>query len=80
MSNQGPSQQDFDDLIRDHQRLRVLFMSVIPMIGILLERQGADPAAVKAWSAASPGAAFDASQWLNAGIKLMKQLREQEPG
>lgn len=76
MSNQGPSQQDFDNLQQDHDRLRTLFMSVIPIIGVLLERQGADPAAVKAWSAASPQVSFDQSEWLNAGLKLMGQLRK----
>lgn len=73
-----PTQQEFDELKKEYERLRVLFMSVIPMIGILLEQQGADPADVKAWTTAYPQVGFEPGKFLSAGLDLMKQVNKED--
>lgn len=68
------SQTEFDDLKKDHDRLRALLMTLIPIVGCLLEKAGADPDNVAAWQSASPKVGFEYDKWTNAGLEVLKDL------
>ncbi|NKJ00401.1 hypothetical protein [Novosphingobium sp. SG707] len=68
------SQTEFDELKKDHDRLRALLMTLIPIVGCLLEKAGADPEKVAVWQGASPKVGFEYNKWSNSGLEILRDL------
>ena len=70
------SDDEFNSLKKDHERLRMVTMSLTGLVCLLAVRAGADPADTGEFKKAFPEVGYDLNKMLNASLRIAKSIAQ----